>query len=88
MATKAPHSTTIPADLRLKYCINHTPTGPSERPEDWREVVFAEPRETYTKPAWSPKGMIEQEYVRVLNPDIWGGEIRYPFEREFMEVKA
>lgn len=81
-------ATTISPNLKLKYCINHTnpPTTHIEKPENWRDVIFVEPRETFTEPMWTPKGMIEQEYARVANPDIWGGKIRIPFESEFVAV--
>lgn len=77
--------TIIPADKKLKYVLNwkSSPEGPA--PNEWRNVVFAEPRETFTLPTGGADGTKQQEYVRVLNPDINQGRIRYPFESEFKE---
>lgn len=79
--------TTIPADLKLKYALNwkSSPEGPV--PNEWRDVIFAEPRNTFTLATGGAEGAVQQEYVRVLNHDINQGRIRYPFEGEFKVVE-
>jgi hypothetical protein len=75
----------IPDNLELEYVKVY---NPGNVPKLMERVRFAS-REIFTENAWDHvSGLLKpQQYVRVLNPDIWGGKIRYPFESEFSEVK-
>lgn len=80
--------TTIPADLKLRYALHWKMDAGKLVPGEYANVIFAEPRETFSEDIWTPEGLKPQEYVKVLNRDINRGRIRYPFESEFEEVKA